>query len=62
MQSDLEAIAHAYCLIREIDAPEAAARTEAERVYRERHPEAGSEVGRIVSELIRKARLPGLLW
>jgi len=62
MDSDLQAVARAYRRIRETGAMDHPARVEAERVYRERHPDAGPEVSRVVAELLHKASMAGLLW
>jgi len=58
MDPDLEAVARAYRRVRETGAMDFPARVEAERVYRDRHPEAGPELSRVVAHLIHQASVP----
>ena len=62
MDSDLAAVAAAYRRSREAGEGEFKARTEAERVYCERHPDAGPGMSRMVAILIHEASLNGMLW
>ena len=62
MNDDLLAIAGAYRHVRETGGMDLPATHAAERVYRERHPEAGPELSRMVAILNHEASLNGMLW
>ena len=62
MNDDISAVAAAYRSVRESGGMDLPARDVAERVYRERHPEAGPELSRMVAIMIHKASVNGMLW
>ena len=62
MNDDLSAVVVAYRSVRESGDMDLPARNAAERVYRERHPEAGPELSRMVAIVIHEASLNGMLW